>query len=97
MIDPQSLYTEICCVFPDFYTAKFDKVINILSKYLQLNLPSYWWNLWYLWRTLSIMNRKDEAVEACKKAFSVTGLNDIVQAMDKAGVDNAIRTAAETL
>jgi serine/threonine protein kinase/uncharacterized protein YutD len=92
-IDPLSDYTELCCVFPDFYTARYDRVLERISRYSELN-PPYWWGLWFLWRTLSLVNRKPEAVEACKKAFMVAGVNDIVQAMEKAGTDHAIETAA---
>ncbi len=92
-IDPLSDYTELCCVFPDFYTAKYDRVLERISKYSELN-PPYWWGLWFLWRTLSLVKRRSEAVEACKKAFLVAGVNDIVQAMEKAGTDHAIETAA---
>jgi serine/threonine protein kinase len=95
-IDPLSDYAEICGVFPDFYTGKYDLAYQRLSKYMELN-PPFWWGLWYLWRTLSIVNKKDESVEACKKTFLVTGLNDIVQAMDKAGSNNAIFIAANSL
>ena len=95
-VDPLSDYTELCFVFPDFYTAKYDTVIERLSKYLQLD-PPYWWGLWFLWRTFSLMNRKEEAVEACKKTFLIIGLNDVVQAMEKAGTDSAIETAARTM
>ncbi|MDP2364102.1 MAG: hypothetical protein Q8M94_10065, partial [Ignavibacteria bacterium] len=93
MIDPLSDYTELCFVFPDFYTAKYDRVIEHLSKYLEMN-PPYSWGLWFLWRTLSLVGRKVEAVEACKKVFVVAGLNDIVQAMEGAGTDKAIETVA---
>jgi serine/threonine protein kinase len=93
MIDPLSDYTELCFVFPDFYTAKYERVVERLSKYLELN-PPFWWGLWFLWRTLSLVNRKAEAVEACKKTFVIAGLNDIVQAMEKAGIDHAVETAA---
>jgi serine/threonine protein kinase len=95
-VDPLSDYTELCFVFPDFYTAKYEKVVKRLSKYLQLD-PPYWWGLWFLWRTFSLMNRKEEAVEACKKTFLLVGLNDVVQAMEKAGTDSAIETAARTM
>jgi len=95
-IDPLSDYTEICVVFPDFYTAKYDRAFQRLSKYLEMN-PPFLWGLMFLWRTLSFMNRKEEAVEACKKIFLITGMKDIVQAMDKAGIDNAFETAACTL
>ena len=95
-IDPLSDYSEICVVFPDFYTAKYDRAFIRLSKYLEMN-PPFLWGLMFLWRTLSLMNRKEEAVEACKKLFLIMGMNDIVQAMDKAGVDNAFGTAASSL
>jgi TolB-like protein len=95
-IDPLSDYTEICVVFPDFYTSKYDSAFIRLSKYLEMN-PPFLWGLMFLWRTLSLMNRKEEAVEACKKIFLIMGMNDIAQAMDKAGVDNAFGTAACSL
>ena len=95
-IDPLSDYSEICVVFPDFYTSKYDRAFIRLSKYLEMN-PPFLWGLMFLWRTLSLMNRKEEAVEACKKIFSITGMNDIVLAMDKAGVYNAFGTAASSL
>jgi serine/threonine protein kinase len=93
MIDPLSDYTELCSVFPDFYTAKYDRVIDHLSKYLELN-PPFMWGLWFLWRTFSLVHRKADAVEACKKVYVVAGLNDIVKAMEEAGTDKAIETAA---
>jgi len=95
-IDPLSDYSEICVVFPDFYTSKYDRAFIRLSKYLEMN-PPFLWGLTFLWRTLSLMNRKEEAVEACKKIFLIMGMNDIVHAMDKAGVDNAFGTAACSL
>jgi len=95
-IDPLWDYGEISAALPDFCTTKYDKVVNRFSKYLELD-PPFWWGLWYLWRTLSIMNRKDEAVEACKKSFISIGLNDIIQAMDKAVVYNAFETAARSM
>jgi serine/threonine protein kinase/Tfp pilus assembly protein PilF len=95
-VDPLSDYTELCFVFPDFYTAKYDTVVKRLSKYLQLD-PPYWWGLWFLWRTFSLMNNKEEAVEACKKTFLVVGLNDVVQAMERSDTDSAIETAARTM
>jgi serine/threonine protein kinase len=95
-IDPLSDYTELCCVFPDFYTARYDRVLERISRYSELN-PPYWWGLWFLWRTFSLVNKKSEAVEVCKKAFMVAGVNDIVQAMEKAGIDHAIETAARIM
>ncbi len=95
-IDPLYDYGEFCAALPDFCTAKYDRVINRLSKYLEL-APPFWWGLWTLWRALSFMNRKEEAVEAYKKSFIVTGRNDVVQAMEKAGIDNAIEAAAHSM
>ncbi len=92
-IDPLSDYTEMSLVFPDFYAAKYDRVLERLSRYLDLN-PPFLWGLWFLWRTFSLVNRKPEAVEACKKAFLAAGVNDMVQAMETAGPDHAFETAA---
>ena len=93
LIDPLSDYTELCSVLPDFYAAKYDRVIERFSPYLELN-PPFLWGLWFLWRTFSLVNRKQEAVDACKKAFLAAGANDLVHAMDSAGTDNAFDTAA---
>ncbi len=95
-LDPLSDYSEICAVFPDFYNAKYDKTFNRLSKYTEIK-PPFLWGLMFLWRTLSFMNKKEEAIEVCKKIFSITGLNNITQAMEKAGTENAIETAAISL
>jgi serine/threonine protein kinase/tetratricopeptide (TPR) repeat protein len=92
-IDPFSDYGEIGAVLPDFCTARYDKVVNRFSKYLESD-PPFWWGLWILWRVLSLMNKKTEAVEVCKKSFLVLGRGDVVQAMEKAGTDKAIETAA---
>jgi TolB-like protein len=95
-IDPLYDYGEFCAALPDFCTAKFDQVTERLTKYLKLD-PPFWWGLWTLWRTLSLMGKKAEAVDACKKAFSVSGREAIAQVMERAGVDDAFRTAACTL
>jgi len=92
-IDPLSDYSEICIVFPDFYSKQYDKAYNRLSKYLDMR-PPFLWGLMFLWRTLSFMNRKAEAVEACKKIFLLVGMNEIVQAMENAGTDYAFNIAA---
>jgi serine/threonine protein kinase len=96
IFDPLSDYSEICIVFPDFYTNQYNKALIRLSKYLDMH-PPFIWGLQYLWRTLSLMNRKNEAAEACKKLFLLLGLHDIKQAMDTAGVENAYLTAANIL
>ena len=95
-VDPLSDYSEICVAFPDFYTAKYESFAEQLSKNLHSNTP-FVWGLWFLWRTFSLMDRKEESVEACKKFFLAVGVNDIVYAMDKAGIDNAVGTAANIL
>jgi TolB-like protein len=95
-IDPLWDYGEICAALPDFCTTKYDKVVNRFSKYLELD-PPFWWGLWMLWRVLSLMNRKTEAVEACKKTFLIAGLNEVVQAMEKADTENAIEAAARSM
>jgi TolB-like protein len=95
-IDPLSDYTELSCVLPDFYAAKYDRVIERFSPYLELN-PPFLWGLWFLWRTFALVNRKQEAVDACKKAYLAAGANDLVQAMDSAGTDHAFETAARIM
>ncbi len=95
-IDPLYDYGEFCASLPDFCTLNYEKVIKRLSKYLGL-APPFWWGLWTLWRALSLMNRKEEAVDACKKSFLVSGRNDIVQVMEKAGYNEAIGTAANCI
>jgi len=95
-IDPLYDFTILCLQLPDYCNAKYHQVIESLSKYLGMN-PPFWFGLWFLWRTFSLMGRKAEAVEACKKSFLVIGMNDIVNKMDKAGTDNAFLTAANIL
>ena len=96
LIDPLSDYVELCVTFPDFYTAKYNRVLERISKYSDSE-PPFLWGLWFLWRTYSLIGKKTEAVEVCKKMFSVAGASDIVQAMEKTGVDKAIYTAASIL
>lgn len=95
-IDPLHDWAEIVSQLPDFCTNKFDKVLEHLSKYLNSE-PPFWWGLWVLWRIFSLINKKEEAVETCKKTFLATGRYDIVQAMEKAGIENAIYTAANMM
>jgi tetratricopeptide (TPR) repeat protein len=95
-IDPLYDYGEFCAALPDFSTGKLDQVVERLTKYLKLD-PPFWWGLWTLWRALSLMGRRAEAVEACKKAFSITGRDTLAQVMEKAGIDDAFRTAAVCL
>ncbi|OGU29478.1 MAG: hypothetical protein A2057_11730 [Ignavibacteria bacterium GWA2_35_9] len=95
-IDPLYDYGEFCAALPDFCNAKFDRVVERLSKYLELD-PPFWWGLWTLWRSYSLIGKKAEAVEACKKSYIITGRNAIAEAMEKAGTDNAFQTAAGIL
>jgi TolB-like protein len=95
-IDPLYDYGEFCAALPDFCTARFDLVIDRLAKYLELD-PPFWWGLWTLWRAYSLTGNKEKAVEACKKSYIISGRSVIAEAMEKAGVDNAILTAATIL
>ena len=96
IIDPLSDYIELCNTFPDFYCAKYYSVLERITKYSEAD-PPFLWGLWFLWRTYSLIGKKDDAVKICKKMFSVTGANDIVKEMDKSGTDKAFLTAASIL
>ena len=96
VLDPLSDYTQLCVTFPDFYTGKYKRFIEQLSKHLQSDTP-FAWALWFLWRTFSLMNKKEDAVAVCRKLFLTLGLNDIVKAIDQAGTQNAIGTVASIL
>ena len=96
IIDPLSDYIELCNAFPDFYTAKYDKALERIIRFSEIN-PPFIWGLWYLSRTYSLIGKKAEAVEVVKKIFSYMGANEIVQAMEKAGIDNTFQIAANIL
>ena len=96
IIDPLSDYIEMCNSLPDFYTTNYEKVLKRLIKFNDVE-PPFLWGLWFLWRTYSIIGKKAEAVEVVKKIFSSMGANEIVQAMEKAGIDNAFYTTANIL
>ncbi len=95
-IDPLYDYGEFCAALPDFGRGNLEQVVERLSKYLKLD-PPFWWGLWTLWRALSLMGKKAEAVDACRKSFSITGRDVIAQIMEKAGPDDAFRAAACSL
>jgi len=95
-IDPLYDYGEFCAALPDFCTQRFDRVVERLTKYLKLD-PPFWWGLWTLWRALSLTGRTAEAVDACRKAFSITGRDAIAQLMEKVDVEDALGTAACSL
>lgn len=92
-IDPLSGFAEFVVALPDFYLSRYDKVLEGTLKYADAN-PPFLWGMWYLWRTFSLMERKIEAVDVCKKLFAARGAQPIVQAMEMAGTDNAIGAAA---
>lgn len=96
IVDPLYDYGEFCAALPDFATAKFDRVVERLSKYLALD-PPFWWGLWTLWRAYSLIDNREKAVEACKKSYIVSGRSSISEEMDKAGTENAFLTAAQIL
>ena len=96
IIDPLYDYGEFCAALPDFCTGKLDRVVERLTKYLKLD-PPFWWGLWTLWRALSLTGRTAEALDACQKAFSITGREVIARMMEKAGIEDAFRTAACSL
>jgi len=56
--------------------------------------PPFWWGLWFLWRALSLMGRKEEAVQVFKKCFLIVGRNNIVQAIDNTSIEDALQTTA---
>ena len=95
-IDPVSYFIDFCGSTIDFCDNKINKAVERLYKFLDTE-PPFWWGLWFLWRALSLVNRKKEAVEACRKSFLVAGANQIAEEMEKAGIDNAFQTAAGIL
>ncbi|HEX2867432.1 MAG TPA: protein kinase [Ignavibacteriales bacterium] len=96
LLDPLSDYVELCALFPEFYDRKYEEIIHRLENF-QKSDPPFWWGFWYLWRTLSLLNRKPEAVEVLKKTFSIIGMGGIVTEMGKAGIDNSFSAAADTM
>ncbi len=95
-IDPLSDYIELCVAFPDFYTARYDRVLERISKFMAGN-PPFLWGLWFLWRTYALVQQPTEAVEVCKKVFVTAGANIVSEAVEKAGVDHAFEAAASTM
>jgi tetratricopeptide (TPR) repeat protein len=95
-IDPVSYFIDLCGASIDFCNNKINKSVEQLYKFLDSD-PPFWWGLYFLWRALSLVDRKKEAVEACSKSFLVAGANQIAEEMEKAGIDNAFQTAASIL
>lgn len=94
--DPLYDAGELCAALPDFCSGDFYKVTERLSKYVKLD-PPFWWGLWNLWRAYSLMGRKPEAVDACRKSYIISGRNKIAEVMEQAGIDNAFKAAADML
>ncbi len=95
-IDPLSDYIQLCVAFPDFYSARYDRVLARISKFSEGH-PPFLWGLWTLWRTYSLVQRRAEAVEVCKKVFAAVSAPIVVEAMERAGVDHAFDAAASTM
>jgi len=95
-IDPLSDYIQLCVAFPDFYIARYDRVLDRISKFSEMN-PPFLWGLWLLWRTYSLAQKRAEAVEVCKKVFATVSATIVVEAMERAGVDHAFDAAASTM
>jgi len=95
-IDPLSDYIELCVAFPDFYTARYDRVLERILRFLKGN-PPFLWGLWFLWRTYALVGKKAEAVEVCKKVFVAAGAPIVSEAVERAGVDRAFEAAASTM
>jgi eukaryotic-like serine/threonine-protein kinase len=95
-IDPLSDLAQIGVLLPDFYNSKFDLVITEFSKYLDWD-PPFWVGLWGLWRTLSLMGSKEEALKAFKKLFLLRGMNDIVKSMEGVHYEDAVRIGAHSM
>ncbi|HEX2867433.1 MAG TPA: protein kinase [Ignavibacteriales bacterium] len=95
-IDPLSEYSKTSLIYTHFYTEPYENTYKVLSQFLERK-PPFLHAMLYFWRTLSFMNRKEEAVEVCRQVFVISGMNDIAMAMDKAGVDKAFNTAADIL
>jgi serine/threonine protein kinase/Tfp pilus assembly protein PilF len=94
-IDPLN-YMTFCVLFPDFCNSRFDLIIADLSKFMDLD-PPFWPGLWLLWRTLSLMENKAEALEAFKKLFLLRGMNDVVKLMEGLSYEEALRVGARSL
>jgi len=92
-IDPLADFVELCVAFPDFYTARYDLVLERLAKFAEVT-PPFLWGMWFLWRTYSLLHRKAEAVGVCKKMFVAAGQPILAQVMEKAGIDAAFGAAA---
>jgi len=96
MFDPLSDYIELCVAFPDFYAARYDRVLERISRYSHQS-PPFLWGLWFLWRTYSYAQRRAEAVDVCKRVFVAAGANIVAEAMESAGIDHAFEAAASTM
>jgi non-specific serine/threonine protein kinase len=95
-IDPLSDYIELCVAFPDFYTARYDRVLDRISKFSQVS-PPFLWGLWMLWRTYSLVGKRADAAKVCAKVFEATGATIVGDAMKKVGDNLAFAAAASAM
>ena len=95
-IDPLSDLAQLGVYLPDFFKGKYDQVVKGFSKYLEWD-PPFWVGLWSLWRTLSLMERKAEALVAFEKLFVLRGMNDIVKAMKGVIYNEAVKIGAKSM
>jgi len=93
IIDPLSDFADLVWQYSDFCKMKFEQVAEHLNKFMNTE-PPFWWGLWFLWRALSLMGRKEEAVQVFKKCFLIVGRNNIVQAIDNTSIEDALQTTA---
>ena len=93
IIDPLSDFAVMVCQYTDFCKIKFDKVEERLKKYMDSD-PPFLWGLWFLWRTYSFMDRKEEAIQVLKMIFAEVGNVKMIDAINKTSVNNALKTIA---
>lgn len=93
MIDPLSDFAELVGQYADFCKMKFEQVTERLNKFMSSD-PPFLWGLWFLWRSLSFLGRKEEAVEVLKKIFTAVGNTKMVEMIDKISVNDAFKTIA---
>jgi tetratricopeptide (TPR) repeat protein len=93
MIDPLSDFAELVGQYADFCKMKFEQVTERLNKFMSSD-PPFLWGLWFLWRSLSFLGRKEEAVQVLKKIFLTVGSTQLVEAIEKTRIDDVFKTIA---
>ena len=92
-IDPLSDFAELVGQYADFCKMKFERVTEHLNKYMSSD-PPFLWGLWFLWRSLSFLGRKEEAIQVLKKIFTDVGSVKMIEVIDRTHIDNALKTIA---